>query len=195
MRKIIMIPMIHPKKEMMAKSMVRGFNPHRMEELYSQLFKYDTDLFWNDIEICLNDRLMNENFKKIKIYQDALDKIPSDEDIKVGIKISRNWEVLFDLKQLGATVMVTESQQLLDNDEREMAKGMLEFGTEKRDVFIAKKIDKTLNDGELGILFIGVVHQVHKHLKSDIKIEWLNIDEKTVDEYRQQLAEIWNLTK
>ena len=42
----------------------------------------------------------------------------------------------------------------------------------KRDKFIAGRIEKSLTEGEIGILFMGMQHTVDKHLKS-VKISYL----------------------
>ena len=41
---------------------------------------------------------------------------------------------------------------------------------ERRDDFIAARIDSTLKDGDVGILFIGAMHHVEKRLPDDIQI-------------------------
>ena len=42
-----------------------------------------------------------------------------------------------------------------------------------RDRFIAKRIDKTLNNGWVGICFIGAEHRVDKYLPKDVKVYYL----------------------
>lgn len=41
---------------------------------------------------------------------------------------------------------------------------------EKRDRYIAARINATLEPGEMGILFLGMLHAVEPHLKPDIKV-------------------------
>lgn len=43
----------------------------------------------------------------------------------------------------------------------------------QRDKYIALRIDETLQDGETGFLFVGVVHKVNEMLPSDIQISYL----------------------
>jgi hypothetical protein len=52
---------------------------------------------------------------------------------------------------------------------REKSRALLQ----KRDDFIAARIDSTLKDGEIGILFIGVMHEVEKKLPDDIQVNHL----------------------
>jgi len=44
---------------------------------------------------------------------------------------------------------------------------------QKRDVYIGQRIDKTLREGETGLLFIGIIHRVNEKLPKDIEIDYL----------------------
>lgn len=88
------------------------------------------------------------------------------------------------LMEKGAKVHGTESQELLLEEHKmweNIAKGMV-IGLEKatkllkqRDEFIAQKINDTLPQDEIGVLFIGRSHQVDNELKKfpDIEIIYL----------------------
>jgi hypothetical protein len=41
---------------------------------------------------------------------------------------------------------------------------------EKRDRFVAERINQTLSAGESGILFLGLLHESAKYLDSDIEV-------------------------
>lgn len=56
----------------------------------------------------------------------------------------------------------------------------------KRDKFIAKRINETLNQGERGIIFIGAYHNIKKRLPKDIRIIEIKDIEK-VREYQKLL--------
>ena len=43
----------------------------------------------------------------------------------------------------------------------------------ERDLHIAKNIDRSLKEGDLGILFIGATHRVEENLPKDIEVERL----------------------
>ncbi len=43
----------------------------------------------------------------------------------------------------------------------------------KRDLYIGQRIDKTLREGETGLLFIGITHRVDETLPKDIAIDYL----------------------
>lgn len=63
---------------------------------------------------------------------------------------------------------VVETQELPEDgyDYKRVGQDILE----KRDEYIAGRIDSTLKDGNAGILFIGAMHQVEKKLPDDIDI-------------------------
>ncbi len=56
----------------------------------------------------------------------------------------------------------------------------------RRDSFIAKRIEETLHEGEQGIIFIGAYHNVKDKLPADIRIQEIKDIEK-VREYQKLL--------
>jgi hypothetical protein len=122
------------------------------------------------------------------------------ELVKMG---SRNHQILMELIQLGAELEGTEDPKLLleeydylksasaDLDKHQvnpisppsmagfsngvkkryqrLAKSILQ----KRDVYIGQRIDKTLREGETGLLFIGITHRVNEKLPKDIGIDYV----------------------
>jgi hypothetical protein len=97
---------------------------------------------------------------------------------------SRNYKLLLHLERRGAILMGTESPQLLVEEYR-MATTDLHSGgaggagrrqrqsaalLEKRDRYIADRINSTLQPGETGILFVGMLHAVQPYLEPDMKI-------------------------
>ena len=53
---------------------------------------------------------------------------------------------------------------------------------EQRDRFIARTINATLADHDLGVLFIGAQHQVWKGLETDVAVQIVE-DPRTVEAY------------
>lgn len=43
----------------------------------------------------------------------------------------------------------------------------------ERDEFIARRIDESLKEGEMGILFIGLMHRVDRFLPRDVEVQYL----------------------
>jgi hypothetical protein len=129
------------------------------------------------------------------VYQDGLPICDKEEEIvadlaKMG---SPNFKILLRLKEVGATIMGTESSSLLI-EEYHQTKQILKISEaggsiqdanviekhrkasslllEKRDAFIAARIDQTLQSGETGILFLGMLHNPVKFLPSDIHVQY-----------------------
>ena len=100
---------------------------------------------------------------------------------------SRNHRLLLELEARGATLMGTESPELLV-EEYQLATAAFASGAtvvtdirqqqsrdtllEKRDRFVADRINRTLGDGESGILFMGMLHAITQYLDSDIRVDY-----------------------
>jgi hypothetical protein len=98
---------------------------------------------------------------------------------------NRNHRLLLELEARGATMMGTESPELLI-EEYQLATAAFASGItlkrngrqqelrdsllEKRDRFIADRINRTLGAGESGILFLGMLHEAAKYLDSGIDV-------------------------
>lgn len=109
---------------------------------------------------------------------------------------SQNHQILLGLLDRGARLEGTESaellleeyrraqaalerlsdDELLSDDEHDDDEASLDATggglLEDRDRFIAKRIDKVLCNGEIGVLFIGLMHAVEPHLPADINVDY-----------------------
>jgi hypothetical protein len=56
----------------------------------------------------------------------------------------------------------------------------------QRDEYIAQRIDRALQEGETGILFIGAYHQIKPRLPRDIKIKEIK-ETRKIKEYQSLL--------
>jgi hypothetical protein len=134
-------------------------------------------------------RSLRGDWRGVKVYQDGLPDV-SDEIVQriVGQVESPNYELLRWLKAQGAVILGTESWELLA-EEHEHLRAILfaddaaekELATERyrrrapallgeRDEYIAGRIDVTLGEGQSGLLFIGLAHQIVKRLPPDITV-------------------------
>jgi hypothetical protein len=125
----------------------------------------------------------------VRIYQDGLPICRHEQEIvsELAGSGSRNHRLLLELQSRGARVMGTESPELLV-EEYQLAKASLASGVtaeddsrqrqlrdtvlDKRDRFIADRINVTLGDGETGILFLGMLHSLAQFLDSDIRVTY-----------------------
>ncbi len=190
MRELILIRIVHTSADMgsMEKELrdeeIAKVGRERWEENQRRI-----ETFWGDAEKEI-DRLQLD-YGRVRLFQDGL---PSGGGL--GLKIvnetadkgSRNYQILKKLIERGAKLEGTESPDLLLK-EYEHIKAFLHAPSqgekvearrrydeikdelmEERDRFIAKTIDAVLKNGEIGILFIGAMHNVVPKLASDIKV-------------------------
>lgn len=133
-------------------------------------------------------------FDRVRVYQDGLpvggEKAMQIVD-EVAARGSENYRLVKMLLERGAHVEQTESADLL-KQEYDLVKDVL--GAEpsietsprqrsyqqraaallrERDEFIARAIDRTLGQGEIGVLFIGALHQILPRLSPDINVTLL----------------------
>jgi RNase P subunit RPR2 len=189
MRRLRYVPIIHTGVEMgsmygtLKDEYIRRFGTQKWEEHNSII-----EDFWQGIRNKVFD--LNLDYPNTRLYQDGLPVCGKEMDlvqelVKMG---SRNHQILMELIQLGAKLEGTEDPKLLleeydylkkasaDLDKKQverryqrLAKSILQ----KRDVYIGQRIDKTLREGETGLLFIGITHRVNEKLPKDIEIDYL----------------------
>ena len=66
------------------------------------------------------------------------------------------------------------SAQGLGEVERVQARqeSLSQYLLERRDRYIAERMNETLGEGETGILFLGMLHALQKHLAKDIQVHY-----------------------
>ena len=123
----------------------------------------------------------------VRVYQDGLPVCGHEQDIVLELAGagSRNHRALLALQARGATLMGTENPELLVQEYQLATAGFASGVTvrtdvrqkqlrdtllEKRDRYIADRINGTLGAGESGILFMGMLHAVAKYLDADINV-------------------------
>lgn len=204
MRKLLYLPMIHTTADLGSVALELDKRGIKLcgEKRWNK-HKETIDSFWNVI----SEYADSLDAKNLRIYQDGL-----MADGEMGMKIieesakkgSRNYEIVFNLVKRGAKIVKTENISLLKEEfnyilgmtrEKSFIKrfiSALKYRINKkkllweRDKFIARTIDETLKDGEIGILFLGAYHNVLDKLPKDILIEELK-DRKKVEEYQKIL--------
>jgi hypothetical protein len=123
----------------------------------------------------------------VRVYQDGLPVCGREQEIvsELAGAGSRNHRLLLKLQARGATLMGTESPELLVEEYQLAAAAFASGATvrmeiwkkqlrdtllERRDRYIADRINGTLDAGESGILFMGMLHDVTRYLDSDIDV-------------------------
>jgi len=145
------------------------------------------DKIWTEIERVIDSLALS--FDRVRLYQDGLPVCGREAEIVTELAQagSRNHQLLLRLMARGATIMGTESGDLLVQ-EYQLAKQSLaarppraagvaaqrralnEALLQRRDHFIAQRLNDTLKPGETGILFLGMFHSVERYLHQDLKV-------------------------
>lgn len=189
-RRLIVIPIVHTATDLGSLSesvkahYVEKFGPdvwEKRERLVEKLW----DDIWEKIE------LLELDYPQVRLYQDGLPVC--GHELKIVEELagagSRNHQLLLELLSRGATLVGTEDSQLLIR-EYQMHREQLassDLGTrsrnpsanevadllEARDRFIAQRIATTLQEGEIGLVFLGAAHRLEALPDPDIQVETL----------------------
>ena len=179
MRALILFPIIHNPADL--GSLGKTAESSRNEDQTLQYLDA-VEHFWSMIVTVIDG--MNLNFQQLKLYQDslpvcnAIDRIVSE----VATSGSKNYALLETLQKKGATLMGTESLDLLlqekslmtsllqstDRSEESVEKAQALLN--QRDSFIGHRINESLADDEMAILFLGLMHNIKPYLSSDIVV-------------------------
>ena len=133
---------------------------------------------WTDIQTSLD--ALHLDYRKARIYQDGLPICGFEERIvrELANAGSSNHQLILRLLDEGATLMGTEDPRLLmeeyEMQKRHLArpadrasapqarpqKGHPDRVLQARDAFVVKRIADTLQEGEVGLLFLGALHRL-----------------------------------
>jgi hypothetical protein len=145
------------------------------------------DRIWTEIEAAIDALALS--FDRVRLYQDGLPVCGREAEIVTELAQagSRNHQLLVRLMAQGAVLMGTESGDLLVQ-EYQLAKQSLtmrppraagvaaarralsEALLQRRDQFMAQRLNDSLKDGETGILFLGRLHSLERYLQPDVKV-------------------------
>jgi len=204
MRTLIYVPVIHTSADLgsIAKEVAKRGITDLGQELWEK-HRRTVEGFWNVV----SNYFDSIDVKGTKIYQDGM--VAEDE---VGKKIaedtakagSKNYQLILELLDRGAVLVKTEDFKLVKKEyDRLLSITQAKSITQKiiafikyklvktvllnrRDTFIAKRIDQTLKNGEKAILFVGAFHNIKKRLPKDILIKEIK-DADKVKKYQKLL--------
>ena len=211
MRTLIYIPVIHTSADL--GSLAEDITKKGIADLGQDVWKEHRraiEGLWDAISHYFD----SVDVSGTKIYQDGMvaEGEVGQKIVEEGLKSgSKNYEVISRLLQKGAILVKTEdfnlvkeerdrllaitqaksiSQKIIAFIRYKLTKNIL---LNKRDRFIAKRIDEALNQGETGIIFIGAYHNIKKWLPKNIQIKEIK-DADRVKEY-QRLLPFYNKNK
>jgi len=204
MRTLIYVPVIHTSADLgsIAKEVTKRGIRDLGQELWEK-HRRTVEGFWDVI----SDYFDSIDVKDMKIYQDGM--VAEDE---VGKKIaedtakagSKNYQLILKLLDRGAVLVKTEDFKLVKKEydrllaitqAKSITKKIIAFIKYKlvkvillnrRDNFIANRIEQTLKADEKAILFIGAFHNIKKRLPKDIQIKEVK-DAAKVKRYQKLL--------
>ncbi|MBI5250244.1 MAG: hypothetical protein HY912_12180 [Desulfomonile tiedjei] len=184
-RTLIYIPIIHTQADMGAlrdhvkKASLKKLGISGWKRKITLVDKY-----WTEIDKVIEG--LSLPMEGVRIYQDALpvsgkELVIIEELAKSG---SRNYALLLSLISKGAVITGTESLELLLEEYDHVKKTLEAESTEvrdaeksasgsilqRRDKFIAKRISETLLTGEVGLIFLGMLHSLEPWLDKDIRV-------------------------
>lgn len=84
------------------------------------------------------------------------------------------WDSLDAVREMDKIANEPDLEDMPEDQFHLLASGTLDLASRlwsERDIFIAHRIDETLQEGELGILFMGAVHDVVSKLPPDIQVD------------------------
>jgi hypothetical protein len=185
-RKLVYIPIIHTLADMgTLGAAVRGMKLSALGRQGLTHHAAVVENMWAQIESVVAKLPVTPG--SMRVYQDGLPVCRHELEIvsELASAGNRNHGLLLKLQERGATLMGTESPELLV-EEYQLAAAAFAAGAaartgirqrqlrdallEKRDRYIAARINGTLGAGESGILFMGMLHRVTRYLDSDIDV-------------------------
>ena len=188
-RCLLHIPIIHSQAEM--GSLSPTIQAMMVQKLGAKGWERNVNLIdgiWTQIEQAIDGWSLP--YEKVRLYQDGLPVCGRELEIVSDLAQagSRNHQLLLRLKGRGATLMGTESADLLvqeyhlikqtlaANDpaiavRREARRQESSLSIlKRRDQAIAERINRTLCRGEIGLLFLGMLHAMEGWLARDIQV-------------------------
>ena len=189
-RRLIFIPVIHTQADLGSLSeAVRQLYIQRMGARQWNHRLKTVDEMWRGISKQIES--LDLDYGKVRLYQDGLPRCGHEEAMikDMAQAGSQNHRLLLHLMEKGARIVGTESPELL-LEEYELARqtlaclssgkkgelsnrgqdGAARLLLEKRDRYIAQRINETLRIGETGLVFLGLLHSLLGLLPPDIKV-------------------------
>jgi hypothetical protein len=168
-----------------------AFKRALVDQLGEQWWEHNlsvVDAVWTAIEKALAG--LNLRYELVRVYQDGLPV--SGHELRIVNELaragSRNHQLLLRMRLRGPTIMGTEAGELLVQEyqlarrlitaapsarepgasagEPALARALLE----RRDRYIASRINSTLKARETGIIFLGLLHSLNGKLAADIEV-------------------------
>lgn len=194
MRRLLYIPVIHDEADLgiSGPDLAHGSAALAGERRWT-MHRETASRFWQNVGDCLR----RFDARKMRLYQDGLaaDGTTGRRIVEEGARRgSRNYQLVLQLLNHGAELQATEHAALLLQEHANLRAGSRQAPSpeqrqrllEERDTYIADAISSTLQEEELGVLFIGAGHNVLGRLAPDIGVQKVKDPDK-LRVYMQEL--------
>jgi len=190
MRRLVYIPVIHTASDMgtMARGLEQATNETAGRRLAAE-HRTAVDEMWDGLERKILRLPLPPRFF---LYQDGLPVCGIEDEIitQTADSGSRNYRLLVQLMARGGVPIGTEDPELLV-EEYQAVRDCVEASPRQRsaatsrykeksvrllsarDAFVAQRVDETLPQKGLGLLFMGLLHRVDERLPEDIDMHYL----------------------
>lgn len=182
MARLIYVPVLHSTAEMgsAAPAYRAAFVAQNGEAKWAQRTA-SFDAIWLAIANAIKALWLD--LPRVKLFQDSLPVCGKEAALVRDLAAlgSQNHQLLVKLMNGGATLVGTESPELLVDEYRMLQEPQTrttQTGAallEARDRFIAGRIEAALQDQDDGLLFMGALHDVAKFLPPRIRVEYLAV--------------------
>lgn len=187
-RLLIYVPIIHGEADL--GTLARSLRRLTVRNADRRAWKHSRDVIdqmWAELQRTVASWELP--WERVRLYQDGLPVCEREAEIvrTLASAGSQNHQLLVSLMDRGATLMGTESPDLLVEEYRlvqrrlaardpsaadrgapEQSRALLV----RRDRYIAARINKSLRPGEIGLLFLGMLHSVEQYLAQDITVRY-----------------------
>ncbi len=191
-RRLIYVPILHAKEDSEhTASIVPKNNNNDMKRGKNDKGLSAVDEMWEGIAAKIGG--LNLPWKQTRIYQDGVPVCGNELELarRLADSGSPNFLFILDLIKMGATLEGTESMDLLISEydllnellmknsakDREVTNEEYQTKSKElltlRDQFILNRINGTLQNGELPIVFMGVMHRLDKMLEKDFLVSYV----------------------
>lgn len=188
-RLLVYIPIIHSQADM--GGLARSMRRLSVKKLGRGAWKHHVDVIgqmWRDLREAVEGWELP--WDKVRLYQDGLPRCGREVEIVTTLAQagSPNHQLLLSLLSRGAALMGTECPDLLVEEYRLAREGLAAEGSDpaapsttqkearsrallaRRDRYIAKRINDSLCPGEIGLVFLGMLHSLEPYLAGDIRV-------------------------
>lgn len=193
-RQLIWVPIIHTQADLGSLSQsIRELHIRRLGKSQWERRTQAIDDVWRQTRADID--ALGLDYGKVRLYQDGLPDSGHEEEIVRDLAEagSQNHLLLLDLLSRGARLTGTEAPALL-LEEYEAARQLLvalnatrnkrppdrrrgdssKALLDRRDRYIAERIARTLQPGETGLVFLGMLHSLEGRLPLDINVRRLS---------------------